>query len=132
MSKHVERRTLQVTIGVACLVPISAGLLGIMQGASMTGHSSDVSLDSHVRYLSGLLLGIGVGFASTIPAIERRSDRFAILTTLVMIGGLARLYGVLTFGWPANAMVYALIMELGVAPLLWYWQRRIASRWNTY
>lgn len=95
MSKHIERRVLQTTIGVACLVPLSGGLLGIAQGASVMGHANEVSLDSHIRYLSGLLLGIGLGFASTIPAIERHSDRFAMLATFVIIGGLARLYGVL-------------------------------------
>ena len=86
-----------MAIGVACLVPLGAGLLGIAQGASMRGQASEVGLDSHIRYLSGLLLGIGLGFASTVPAIERHSDRFAILAAIVIIGGLARLCGVLTY-----------------------------------
>jgi hypothetical protein len=130
MSKHIERRDLQMAIGVACLVPLGAGLLGVAQGASMLGHASEVSLDSHMRYLSGLLLGIGLGFASTIPAIERHSDRFAILASIVIVGGLARLYGALTYGWPAASTMLGLLMELAVTPLLWYWQRRVANAWK--
>lgn len=38
-----------MAIGVACLVPLGAGLLGIAQGASMMGHASEVGLDSHIR-----------------------------------------------------------------------------------
>jgi hypothetical protein len=131
MSKHIERRALQMAIGVACLVPLGAGLLGVAQGASMLGHAGEVSLDSHMRYLSGLLLGIGLVFASTIPTIERHSDRFAILAAIVIVGGLARLYGVLIYGWPSEPMVYALVMELGVTPLLWFWHHRVAHAWKT-
>ena len=97
----------------------------------MMGNASEVRLDSHIRYLSGLLLGIGLGFASTVPAIERHSDRFAILAAIVFIGSFARLYGALTYGWPAASMMLALLMELGVTPLLWFWQHRVANAWRT-
>lgn len=130
MDTHFERRALQITIGVACIVPLAAGLLGIAQGASMLGGASDVSLDSHIRYLSGLLLGVGLGFASTIPNIERKGARFATLGTCVLIGGLARLYGMLSDGWPAVSMMFALSMELGVTPILWIWQRRVANEFR--
>ncbi len=44
-------------------------------------------LDSHFRYLSGLLLAIGIGFASTVPRIEAQGGRFWLLTGIVMVGG---------------------------------------------
>ncbi len=86
-----------------------------------------VDLDSHVRYLSGLLLGIGLLFWGMVPRIERCGAVVRALTFLVFVGGLARLAGVLFVGTPSVAMVAALAMELVVTPLLCLWQARIAS-----
>lgn len=126
IEKQTERRLLQVAVGLGCLVPLTGGLLGMLQGAGMLGHTADVTLDSHVRYLSGLLFGIGLGFVSIIPNIEKQSARAALLSGIVVVGGLARLYGVAAVGWPSLPMQLALVMELGVVPLLWLWQRRVA------
>ena len=46
---------------------------------------------THAAYLSGLLLGIGLGFWSLIPRIETEGRIFTLLTGIVMLGGLARL-----------------------------------------
>lgn len=126
MSRAIEKRMLQLTVAMACIVPVSGGAWGVLQGAGMLGHGGDVTLDSHVRYLSGLLLGIGLAFLSLIPNIEKRGQSAAILSAIVVAGGLGRLYGVLADGWPAPTMAGALAMELGVVPLLYLWQRRIA------
>lgn len=83
-------------------------------------------LESHFRYLSGLLLGVGLAFAASIPTIERRSELFAALTVAVVTGGLARLFGLFGAADPTAAHQMALIMELIVVPLLFAWQRRIA------
>lgn len=86
----------------------------------------DSDLESHFRYLSGLLLGLGLGFAASILSIERRSEVFLVLSGLVVIGGLARLFAVADAGVPTIALQLALVMELVVVPLLFAWQRRIA------
>ena len=99
-----------------------------MAGADVAGASAD--LDSHFRYLSGLLLGIGIAFAAAIPAVERRSSLFAVLSFVVVIGGLARLAALLFLGAPGTAHVLALGMELGAVPLLFLWQRRVARRFT--
>ena len=126
-----EKRWLQAAMMIGCMVPLSGGLLGLMHGAGMVGSVDDVTLNSHVRYLSGLLLGVGLGFVSSIPNIEKHSDRVTLLTAIVVTGGLARLYGIFGDGWPAPPMVFALGMELGVVPILWCWQRRVAQQWAT-
>ena len=114
------------------LVPVLAGLSGVVLGASMAAPSPGASgLDSHFRYLSGLLLAIGFGFWSTVPSIERRTARFRLLTALVVAGGLGRLVGVLLDGLPPAPMLAGLGMELVVTPLLCAWQSRIAvDRWT--
>ena len=128
IEKHTERRLLQLAVAIACLVPLSAGTAGVALGTAAVagdigrGHE----IDGHVRYLSGLLLGVGIAFAATIPTIERRSELFAALTSMVVLGGLARLWGLLAFDLQAAPQLFALVMELGVAPLLFAWQKRVS------
>lgn len=134
MDREKERRLLQLAVALACLVPLGAGAAGVAQGPAMVeggtaGEPSD--LDSHFRYLSGLLLGIGIGFAASIPTIERRSELFMVLSAIVVVGGLARLGALLTNGPPSTPHVLALGMELVVVPLLFAWQRKVALRFRS-
>ena len=84
------------------------------------------ALDSHVRYLSGLLLAIGLTFWSSIPRIEDRTTLVRLLTAMVVLGGLARAIGFSVSGWPGTGMAFGLAMELVVTPLLCLWQGRVA------
>lgn len=88
-------------------------------------------LGSHFRYMSGLLLGLGIAFAAAIPTIERRSELLGALSAIVVVGGLARLADLLARGAPGTPHVLALGMEMLVVPLLFAWQRRIARRFRT-
>ena len=49
-----------------------------------------------------------------------------VLSFVVVVGGLARLWAMLVYGMPGTAHVLALGMELGVVSLLFAWQRRVA------
>ena len=125
-----ERRIFQITVAVAVasLVPLCAGAAGVALGPAMVDvGAAPIGADSHFRYLSGLLLGIGIGFATTIPRIERRTPRFRLLTAIVVIGGLGRLWSLIAQGTPDRPMLAALVMELAVTPLLALWQARIAA-----
>lgn len=119
--ERLSRRLLQLAVLVLALVPVSAGLHGIYQGVA-----GDIDLDSHHRYLSGLLLAIGLAFWSCVPAIETKTARFRLLTFIVFAGGLARLAAALLNGLPSGPMIFGLVMELAVVPLLCLWQARIA------
>jgi hypothetical protein len=116
-------------IAVAGLVPVGAGLAGIMVGPRMAadwaGPAGDVSLDSHFRYLSGLLLGLGLLFWGAIPTIERRGELVRALTLLVFLGGLSRLASLAAVGAPDLPMRLAFIMELVITPLICLWQWRL-------
>ena len=125
MTPKTERRLLQAAVLVAGIVPVSAGAAGVILGARMAGGGS-IDLDSHVRYLSGLLLGIGLVFWGMVPGIERHKLIVRVLTVLVVIGGLGRMLGVFVAGTPSAPMAAALGMELVVTPLLCLWQSRIA------
>ena len=90
--------------------------------------SSQPQTVTHAAYLSGLLLGIGLGFWSCIPAIESKTGRFTLLTALVVMGGLARLLAAIRLSAWTPLIIGPLVMELVVAPALCLWQRRVAER----
>lgn len=129
MSRDRERRLLQRVVAVAGLVPVLAGLAGVLFGMSgLTGDRLGVSADSHFRYLSGLLLGIGLLFWWSVPRVEEHGTLFRFLTLVVVLGGLARLLGLVLTGLPSLAMLGGLGMELVVTPLICLWQVRVANR----
>lgn len=130
MNVSHEKRLLQVAVSVLALVPISAGLSGMIAGPDLlpdaVGASRD--LDSHYRYLSGLLAGIGLMYWKTVPNIEREQVIFRTLTLIVIIGGLGRLYALVVTGVPTAVMAGALVMELVVTPSLALWRERVQRR----
>ncbi|MFZ0847414.1 MAG: DUF4345 domain-containing protein [Pseudolabrys sp.] len=123
-----KRFMLQLSVAVGGLVPVIAGAAGVFLGPNFVGESVDAAGDSHFRYLSGLLLALGLGFWSTIPRIEEMGPRFRLLTFIVFVGGLARLLSLAIVGIPTVGMLCALPMELGVTPLLCWWQWRLSRR----
>ncbi len=129
MTPRMERRALQIAVAFLALVPVAAGLAGTLRGPAMIdGIAGTPSADSHMRYLSGLLLAIGVAWWSTIPAIERHGARVRLLAALVVCGGLARLLSLAVVGVPSRPMLGGLAMELVVTPAIALWQARVARR----
>lgn len=116
---------MQTAVAIVGIVPVSAGLAGAILGPAMIGGDAGVDLDSHFRYLSGLLLAIGLTFWALIPGIERRTVEFRLLTFLVFTGGLCRLGSLFAAGTPSPPMVAAFSTELVITPLLCLWQTAI-------
>jgi hypothetical protein len=126
-----ERRALQAVVALACLVPFSVAIPSVLRGAVvLKGVVPPVAadLDSHFRYLSGIFLALGLGFASCIPGIERKGARFRLLGAMVVTGGLARALSWIDVGAPSTGHRLGLAMELGVVPLLMLWQHRVAGQ----
>lgn len=132
MTPRIEKRLLQVIVAIACLLPLVVGGMSILRGPAAVGHATDlpIDLDSHFRYLSGIFFGLGLGFASCIPRLEATGPRFRLLGALVVAGGLARGYALVTVGTPSQGHVLGLGMELIVVPLLMVWQAGLARRWK--
>lgn len=135
MQPRTSKRLLQGTVAVLSLVPALTGLAGILTGPAFLtdapprpGGFGLPDLDSHVRYLSGIFLGVGLMFFVTVPAIERKTRLFRLAASLVVCGGLARLVSLLTVGAPSTLHLVGLFLELAVVPLLVVWQAHVASQ----
>ncbi|MBX9595617.1 MAG: DUF4345 domain-containing protein [Roseomonas sp.] len=114
---------LPLAIRIAALVPLTAGAAGVVSGAGFLGEAAGPATDSHLRYLSGLLMGFGILAWWCAADMKRRGGVFTILVLIVALGGLARLAGVLGHDRPPLPHLLALGMELLVTPALWLWWR---------
>ena len=92
--------------------------------------ASDAASASEARYLSGLLLGIGLTFWACVPTIERRGAVVRALAAIVVVGGLARLAGAVQTGFPPSVSL-PLVMEIAVTPLVALWRERVEQRLST-
>ncbi len=128
MTPRRERTLLQAAVALTCLLPLSAGTIGVVRGAAWFQDAPTTDLDSHFRYLSGLFLVMGLGFVSCVPRIERKTGRMRLLALMVVGGGLARLVSLGVAGTPSIGHLVGLCAELIVVPLLVAWQTRVAQR----
>ena len=130
MTLRRERTLLQAVVALTCFVPLSAWLAGFIGGAAWLLPTPATDMDSHFRYLSGLFLGLAIGFVSCIPGIERKGGRFRLLGLMVVVGGFARLWSMIATGAPSASHLTGLGIELIVVPLLLGWQARVAERYR--
>jgi hypothetical protein len=107
------RPALRALVLLRSLVPLSAGLAGALLGPGFARGAA--AAESHGRYLSGLLLGLGRLAAWCAVDLRGRGALFDALGFVVAVGGLACLLGV------------ALAKELVVLPALALGRRRVFS-----
>lgn len=113
-----------LAIRLACLVPILGGGTGAVLGVAALEEAGGPATDSHLRYLSGLLLGLGLCAFWCAGDLPRRGTIFSGLCAIFVLGGLARALGLAMEGVPPWPHVLALGMELAVVPALWLAARR--------
>jgi Domain of unknown function (DUF4345) len=123
----MERKLLQLAVAVAGLIGVVLGLTGVLFGTLYADLSGDVVLDSYVRFGKGVLLAIGLIYWSSIPRIERHGDRIALITLILVSGSLSRLLSLAGHGVPTVGIISNLVAGLVFVPLVWLWQRHVAS-----
>ena len=131
MTPTTEKRLLQAATVLASVVPLSMGVWSVLRSAAVLKGVEPplpIDLDSHFRYLSGLLLGIGLVFLACLRNIERHRPVFLALGFVILVGGLSRLLSVIELGWPTAGHRFGLVMELIVVPAIVVWQSRVARR----
>ena len=121
----MERKLPQIAF--AGLVLVAFGFAGVFFGANFIDLSGNVVMDSYIRFLKGMLLAIGLVYWLSIPDIERQGERISLVTFILVLGAVPRLMTVIGHGVPTIGIMVGLAGELIFAPLLWFWQRRVAG-----
>ncbi|WP_374754558.1 DUF4345 domain-containing protein [Dyadobacter fermentans] len=88
---------------------------------------SGVLLDSNLRFLNGLSVGVGLCALSIIPNIKSRSAELRIICALIFFGAVGRMLSVASHGLPPSPFDIVTFFELAIPPLLAYWQSRISG-----
>jgi Domain of unknown function (DUF4345) len=123
----MERKLLQIAVALAGFAAVGFGLAGVLFGTTIMELSDDVLTDSHVRFLKGMTLAIGFVYWSAVPDIERHGERISLVTFILVGGAVARLMAVVSHGVPTMGILFSVAGELIFVPLLWLWQRHVAS-----
>ena len=132
MSPAAEKRALQIAIALVLVLPFTAAIAGVVGGPGFLGRPPVIptDLDSHFRYVSGLFLAMLLAYVSCLPGIEHKTARLRLLGFLTVVGGLARLWSLLSVGVPSLGHQLGLAIELGIAPAILLWQARVARRFD--
>ncbi|CAF2476462.1 unnamed protein product [Rotaria sp. Silwood2] len=126
MTKTSQCLVLQVVIGLIAIIPIFVGLDGIFRGPNMlaAGFNYPISVDSHFRYLSGIPVAMGILLLHSLPNIDQDASELHRVSLFIFIGGLGRLWGLITVSFEVSTMV-AILTELFLFPCLCLWQHQV-------
>jgi hypothetical protein len=118
------RVVLAVLVGALGLVAVVSGIGGMVLGPSDVADPS-FALDSNFRFLSTFLAGAGVILVWSLTRLDRATVELRIVSTLVFLGGCARLLALTTAGRPDAAYVSYIVAELVLPPAIVGLQARI-------
>jgi hypothetical protein len=127
----MSKLSLQIVTGVLGAIPVVTGLIG-MSGLSDPlyagpGVPSNVLLDSNLRFLSGVWIGLGLAMFWLIPRIETQTILFRFLWAMIFLGGVGRVISMLFLGPPPTPFIGFAILEIVGAPIFIAWQARFAK-----
>jgi len=79
--------------------------------------------DNASRFLGGIFLGVGLGFAYCLYELESKIQLFYFLLLCIFIGGVARIVGWIELGL-VEATIAATVIELVFPPIMIILQRK--------
>jgi hypothetical protein len=127
----VSRFALQFVNGILALLTIFLGgasfLLGIDSPIYPDGLPVLPVLDSNLRFMGGLGVGLGMALLWLIPAIEKHTTIFRVLWLCALAGGVGRIVSAVAVGVPPTPILIFTAIEVPGVPLLIYWQTKVAA-----
>jgi uncharacterized protein DUF4345 len=126
----MSKRSLQIATGVLGTIPVVTGVIG-MSGLSdpiyaSVGLPANAMLDSNLRFLSGVWLGLGLALYWLIPKIDKQTVLFRVIWGMIFLGGVGRLISMLFQALPPIPFIGFTILEIAGAPIFVLWQARVA------
>ena len=117
----MARKILQILLVILGLVPVVTGMLTMMGiydplfAALNLPHSA--LLDSDLRFLGGVWLGLGIAVLSTLHSLEKYFAIYCILWGMIFLGGIGRLLSILVIGLPPVPFIGFTALEIVGAPV---------------
>lgn len=127
----INKTNLQIVTGLLALIPILTGLLGMSGIYDPIYANSNLpfnsTLDSNLRFYSGIWFAIGLTTLWILPRIEKETVLFRALWLMIFLGGLGRLISLILVGTPFSPFIIFTILEIIGAPLFIIWQNKISN-----
>jgi hypothetical protein len=128
--RPMSKRKLQIATGILAAVPTITGVIGMMGLADPLYSNLNLpdapTLDSNLRFYSGVWLGVGLCAFWLLPRIERETVLFRALWLMIFLGGVGRLLSLFFAGMPFPPFIGFTVLEIVGAPLFVWWQNRVA------
>ncbi len=123
------KKALQTTLILISFIPLFFGLTGLILGAErwLPPEVINPGIDNQYRYLSGYYLSLVFMIWWIVPQVETLKTPLRLLVLAIFIGGLARVYSVISVGMPPPLNMAGAALELG-SPILILWQNWVAKR----
>lgn len=126
-----NKRALQIVSALMGAVPVITGLVQMM-GIHDPLYASlnlptDATLDSNMRFLAGVWLGLGLASWWLVPRITEQTVLFRILWLMIFLGGIGRLVSMASVGLPLAPFIAFTALEILGAPIFVYWQHRVVQ-----
>lgn len=127
----MNKRPLQIVSALMGAVPVITGivqLMGIHDPLYASLHlPENATLDSNMRFLAGVWLGLGLTSWWLVPRITEQTALFRSLWLMIFLGGIGRLVSMASVGLPLTPFIAFTALEVLGAPLFVYWQHRIVQ-----
>ena len=128
----MSRLLLQITNALLAVVTICLAGASLLLGADSPVYGSEVipeipSLDSNLRFMGGMGLGLGLALLWITPTIEKQGRIFQVVWICALLGGIGRIVSFAMVGFPPLPIVVFTIIEVPGVPLLIYWQSQVAK-----
>lgn len=127
----MNKRALQIVSALIGTVPVITGLVQLM-GIHDPLYASlnlpaDATLDSNMRFLAGVWLGLGLASLWLVPRITEETVLFRVLWLMIFLGGIGRVVSMASVGLPLTPFIAFTALEILGAPLFVYWQHRVVQ-----
>jgi hypothetical protein len=122
------KRRLQWVTGFLSLFPLLSGILGLTgidNPLYRTELHDDIILDSNLRFLNAMSVGVAVSLYLLLRNLQNETTAFRLLMGIILCGAAGRLLSICVYSYPSLPFILIVFVEL-ISPLvLVYWQNKI-------